>query len=76
MSLVGSLLMSITGYSYVLYQYCIGVHNNVWIVHVAAIVAMAVMALLYYLCIALGAGQRMEQFITIGIGCYVRLLYK
>ena len=67
MSLVGSLLVSITGYSYVLYQYCIGVHNNVWIVHVAAIVAMAVMALLYCLCIALGAGQRMEQFITIGI---------
>ena len=66
-SLIGALLISFTGYGYVLYQYCIGECDNIRLINLAAIAVVAVMVLLYCICIHLGAGQRMEQFITIAI---------
>lgn len=66
-SLISALLISFTGYGYVLYQHCIGECNNIAIVNLAAIAVLAVMVLLYCLSVHLGAGQRMEQFITIAI---------
>lgn len=65
-SLLSTLLVAITGYGYVLYQYQI-MECNTAIVNLAAIVAMAVMILLHCISIHLGAGQRMEQFITFAI---------
>ena len=65
-SLIGALLISFTGYGYVLYQYSIG-ECAIGIVNVAAIAVIAVMAILCCISINLGAGQRMEQFITIAI---------
>lgn len=65
-SLIGALLISFTGYGYVLYQYSIG-ECAIGVVSLAAIAVMLVMVLLYCISVNLGAGQRMEQFITIAI---------
>lgn len=65
-SLISALLISFTGYGYVLYQYSIG-ECAIGIVNVAAIAVILVMVLLYCISVNLGAGQRMEQFITIAI---------
>ena len=66
-SLISALLISFTGYGYVLYQYRTGECFDFVIVNLAAIIVMAVMAILCCISINLGAGQRMEQFITIAI---------
>lgn len=66
-SLIGSLLVVMTGYGYVLYQYRICQCDDTAIVNLAAIIAMAVMMLLYCISVSLGANQRMEQFITFAI---------
>ena len=66
-SLISALLISFTGYGYVMYRYRIGECTDIAIVNLAAIVVMAVMMLLYCISLHLGAGQRMEQFITFGI---------
>lgn len=66
-SLISALIVSFTGYGYVLYQHSIEECNNIKIINLAAIAVIAVMVLLYCICIHLGAGQRMEQFITIAI---------
>ena len=66
MSLLSTLAVAITGYGYVLYQFPI-MERNTAIVNLATIVACAVMALLYCVCIHIGAGQRIEQFITFNI---------
>lgn len=66
MSLLSTLLVAITGYGYVLYQYLI-MECSIAIVSLTTIIAMAVMALLHCISVSLGAGQRMEQFITIAI---------
>lgn len=65
-SILSALLVSITGFGYVLYQYQI-MACELAIVNLSTIVAMAVMTLLYCISVHLGAGQRMEQFITIAI---------
>lgn len=65
-SLISALLISFTGYGYVLYQYSIG-ECAIGIVNLAAITVMGVMTLIYFISVNLGAGQRMEQFITFGI---------
>lgn len=65
-SLISALLISFTGYGYVLYQYSIG-ECAIGMVNLAAITVMGVMTLLYCISVNLGAGQRMEQFITFGI---------
>ena len=65
--LISALLISFTGYGYVMYQYRIGECTDIAIVNLAAIVVMAVMMLLYCISVHLGAGQRMEQFITFAI---------
>lgn len=66
-SLIGSLLFVMTGYGYVLYQYRTCQCDDIAIVNLSAIIAMAVMMLLYYISVSLGANQRMEQFITFAI---------
>ncbi len=66
-SLIGSLLVILTGYGFVLYQYRIDECNDVSIVTLVAVVAQVVMALLYCICVSLGAGQRKDQFITFAI---------
>lgn len=66
-SLISALLISFTGYGYVLYQYCIGECDNVRLINLAAIMVMSVMVLLNCISVNLGSGQRMEQFITIAI---------
>ena len=66
-SLMGALLVVMTGYGYVLYQYHLCPCRGVKMVYVTACIASLVMALLYCVCIHLGAGQRMEQFITFAI---------
>ena len=65
-SLISALLISFTGYGYVLYQYSIG-ECAIGIVNIAAVAVMFVMVLLYCISVNLGTGQRMEQFITFGI---------
>lgn len=66
-SLIGALLVVMTGYGYVLYQYRTSQCDDIAIVNLSAIIAMAVMMLLYCISVSLGANQRMEQFITFGI---------
>lgn len=66
-SLIGSLLVILTGYGFVLYQYRIDECNDVSVVTLVAVVAQVVMALLYCICVNLGAGQRKDQFITFAI---------
>jgi len=66
-SLIGALLIVVTGYGYVLYHFMEGGSGNVTMVHLMTIVAMAIMALLYCVSVNLGAGQRMEQFVTFAI---------
>lgn len=66
-SLISALLISFTGYGYVLYQYRTGECIDFVIVNLAAIIVMAVMMLLYCISTHFGAGQRIEQFITFGI---------
>ncbi len=66
-SLIGSFLIVMTGYGYVLYQYFTGEHIADEFVQFVAIVAAAVMTLLYFICVYLGADQRMEQFVTFAI---------
>lgn len=66
-SLIGSLLVILTGHGFVLYQYRIDECNDVSIVTLVAVVAQVVMALLYCICVNLGAGQRKDQFITFAI---------
>lgn len=66
-SLIGSLLVILTGYGFVLYQYRIDECNDVSIVTLVAVVAQVVMALLYCICVSFGAGQRKDQFITFAI---------
>lgn len=66
-SLIGALLVVMTGYGYVLYQYRTSQCDDIAIVNLSAIIAMAVMMLLYCISVSLGANQRMEQFITFAI---------
>lgn len=66
-SLIGSFLIVMTGYGYVLYQYFTGEHIADEFVQFVAIVAAAVMTLLYFICVYLGVDQRMEQFVTFAI---------
>ena len=66
-SLMGALLVVMTGYGYVLYQYYLCPCRGVTMVYVTACVSSLVMTLLHCVCIHLGAGQRMEQFITFAI---------
>lgn len=66
-TLIGALLVSISGYGYVLYQYFMGECKNVAVLELVALAVIAVMTLLYCICVHFGAGQRMEQFITYAI---------
>ena len=66
-SLIGSLLIVLTGYGFVLFQYYIDECKGASIVTLVAIVAQIVMALLHCICVNLGAGQRKDQFITFAI---------
>lgn len=66
-SLISALLIAMTGYGYVLYSYRICECNDLPMVYLSAFVASVVMLLLYCICIDLGAGQRMEQFVTFSI---------
>ena len=66
-SLMSALFIAISGYGYVLYQYSLCSSYKISILYIAAFCASVIMALLYCICIHLGAGQRMEQFITFAI---------
>ena len=66
-SLISALLVAMTAYGYVLYHYRIGECNDLPLIYLVAFVACAVMTLLYCVCVQIGAGQRMEQFVTFSI---------
>lgn len=68
MSLIGSLLVVLTGYGYVLYQFHLPESKvSLGMVCLTAVATSLIMALLYCICVYLGAGQRLEQFITYAI---------
>lgn len=65
-SLISTLLIAISGYGYVLYNYS----NNECsekMVSLSYFVVMLVITLLYMICVYLGSDQRMEQFIIFNI---------
>lgn len=66
-SLISALFVAFSGYGYVLYQYSLCACCKTTILYLSALAASMVMSLLYCICIHLGAGQRMEQFITFAI---------
>ena len=66
-SLISTLLIAVTGYGYVLYQHIVGECDNKSLVSLSVLLACAVMTLLHCVCIQMGSGQRMEQFITFNI---------
>ena len=68
MSLIGSLLIVMNGYGYVLYQYHIdNLDEKLTMVFITAVVSSLVITLLYCICTYVGVGQRKEQFITFAI---------
>ena len=66
-SLIGSLLVVMTAYGSMLYQYNLSPSIGITMLYLAAIIVLMVVALLYCICIHIGSGQRMEQFITYAI---------